>query len=390
MPVEKVPTQQASPPQTDAKALLQAAARACSQVNTIKYAFEQEAVGGAQGAPHTSATVRQARAQVPVSGYMPGKYQVVGWLARPDKQREEFAYAYDGSSFRLMDSVAKVVLVVNAPSPNAVGRMLGPEKGLLGFPAFTHAEPFKDIIERAERFAYEGVVEVGGVPCHVVAVTTTYDHPGIPKTSFTSRWFIGVKDNLPRRLEAGGSRLSARVLEVNQPADETQFVLNVPQGYGEKLVTGNEPLGKGLLAVGALAPVWALPDARGRTHALSDYRGKIVVMDFWGTWCVPCRKSMPHIQALHEAFKDKGVVVFGVAVGDGEGDPVGYMKRYRYTYGLLLKGDAVAKLYAAVVMPTLYVIGPDGKVLHAEFGYRENVRAELGELIEKELKAGGR
>jgi peroxiredoxin len=270
--------------------------------------------------------------------------------------------------------------------------MLGLERGMLGFTPFTHAEPFKEIIERADRITYEGVEEVNGVPCHRIAVTMTFNHPALGKRTSASRWFIGVKDYLPRRLETEKSRMTAQIVEVNNPIDEAQFFLNVPEGYGEKLVTGKEPVTKGLLDIGSDAPGWKLPDKDGGEHSLSDYRGKIVVLDFWGTWCVPCRKSMPQIQALHEKFKDRGVVVTGIDLGeeDGGGDPVAFMKRFKFTYGLLLKGDATAQLYRASVLPTVYVIGPSGKILHAEFGYRENLGAELSAVIEQQLKAVGR
>ncbi|MFT3880621.1 MAG: TlpA disulfide reductase family protein [Gemmatales bacterium] len=132
---------------------------------------------------------------------------------------------------------------------------------------------------------------------------------------------------------------------------------------------------------------WTLADSNGKKFTLKDFRGQLVVLDFWGTWCLPCRKGMPAIQALHDKFKARGVAVFGIAVADQEGDPVGYMKRMSFTYGLLLKGDSVAADYKASMMPTLYVIGVDGKILHAESGYREKAKEELNELIERSLNA---
>src|SRR5581483_1551271 len=254
-------------------------------------------------------------------------------------------------------------------------------------PMFTHPAPFREIIEQSDSLTYEGQVRIHDVPCHAIAVTRTVDHPQAGKQTLVSRWFIGVADHLPRRLMSGAVQWTARILRVNEPMPDA-FVISAPNGYGEKLVTGLEAKTKGLLATGAAAPEWTLRDPAGREHSLADYRGKVVVLDFWGTWCAPCIKAMPGIQALHEKFKEQNVVIFGIAVGDDEGDPAGFMKRKGYTYGLLLKGDGVAKNYNAQLLPTLYVIGADGRIVHAEKGYREEAKTELATIIERQLKIG--
>jgi thiol-disulfide isomerase/thioredoxin len=384
------PKPQAAPSApTDPKAILEAAAKACLQIKTIVYEVsEEQRDEHGHVMYHTVATIRQARAKVPSSGFAEGKYQVVGKTTSPGKETEEFSFAYNGTAFRMKDPAAKVVLVVDAPSGYVVGQMLGLTHGLLVTPQFTQDEPFKRMITESDRLAHEGIVEVGSVACHVIAVTMTNQHPAFGKQTRTSRWYIGVKDLLPRRFESGASRRTSRLLAINQPFAETDFFLHVPAGYGEKLVTGKQAETKGLLAVGTVAPEWTLTDAQGRAHSLSDYRGKLVVLDFWATWCVPCRRSMPELQAIHEKFKNRGVVVLGLDVGAGEGDsgdPVAFMKSLKVNYGLLLKANATGKSYMAAVLPTLYLIAPDGKILHAEFGYRNNTAAELTRLIEKHL-----
>lgn len=383
--------QTAAASQPDPKAILEASAMACLQIKTIVYEVTEEQRDEHGHAMYTTvATIRQARAQVPSSGFADGIYQVVGRTTIRGKETEEFSYAYNGTAFRMKDPEAKVILVVNSPSGYVVGQMLGPTRGLLVTPQFTQVEPFKRMIAESDRLTHEGIVDVGGVPCHVIAVTMTSVHPAFGKQTRTSRWFIGVKDMLPRKFESGMSRRTSRILEINKPSAETDYFLSVPSGYGEKLVTGKQAETKGLLAVGTVAPEWRLTDPRGRVHSLSDYRGKIVVLDFWATWCLPCRRSMPELQAIHEKFRDKGVVVLGLDVGEGEGDsgdPVAFMKSLKLTYGLLLKGNATGKSYMAAVLPTLYVIGPDGKILHAEFGYRSDLRTALTELIGKQLNS---
>jgi thiol-disulfide isomerase/thioredoxin len=140
-----------------------------------------------------------------------------------------------------------------------------------------------------------------------------------------------------------------------------------------------------LLPVGAEAPDWTLSTPDGTAVTLKSLRGKVVVLDFWAVWCGPCKKAMPGIQKLHEKFKDKPVVVYGIDTWErGNNDPAAYMKKSGFTYGLLLKGDAIAPAYGIRGIPVFYVIGVDGKVVYAAAG-SEN-EGPLGPAVEQALK----
>jgi thiol-disulfide isomerase/thioredoxin len=138
-----------------------------------------------------------------------------------------------------------------------------------------------------------------------------------------------------------------------------------------------------LLPVGDTAPDWQLTDSEGKTHSLAEYRGKVVVMDFWATWCGPCKDVMTRMQKLHEKYKDQGVVVFGVNSWEKK-DPVELMKQKRYNYGLLLKGEDIAAAYKVTSLPAVYMIGADGKIIYCHEGVDDK---NLASLIEKYLKA---
>ena len=380
-------TRSQQPPPPTAKEVLLAADAACLQIRSIVYDSKEELFNGEKTMMVVNATIYQARANVPEAGPVQGKYSISGRLIKPDRSTEDFAYSYNGSVFRLLDPESKSVLVINSPKAYTVGQMLGAEKGLVGtVGSFTNPDPFKGLIDKVDKLEYMGTAEVDGTLCHKIGITRTIQGGGRTFTSIT-RWFFGSKDYLPRRIESSSSRTTIKNLKINSAVDEAKFYVRAPDGYGEEVVTGRRADTKGLLAIGSLAPDWSLPDARGRMTSLKDYRGEIVVMDFWGTWCVPCIKAMPHIQAIHDAYKDRGVVVVGVAVHDEEGDPVAYFKQHKYTYGLLLRGDEVSKLYQVELMPAVYVIGPDGKILHAEAGGRENMESEVRALIQKTLDA---
>jgi len=136
-----------------------------------------------------------------------------------------------------------------------------------------------------------------------------------------------------------------------------------------------------LLAVGTTAPDWELSDADGNLQTLAQYRGKVVVLDFWATWCGPCTEVMPQMQKLHEKYKERGVTVFGVSSWE-KNDPAAFMKEKRYTYGLLLKGEDIIDRYGVGTLPAVYIIGADGRVVYRH----EGVAKDFGSIIKKQLR----
>lgn len=137
-----------------------------------------------------------------------------------------------------------------------------------------------------------------------------------------------------------------------------------------------------LLPVGDTAPDWQLLDVNGKVHSLSEYRGRVVVMDFWATWCAPCAQVMPRMQKLHQKLADKGVVVLGVNSWE-KSDPTTLMKKKQFTYELLLKGEGIADAYKIKILPVVYIIGHDGRIIYCH----EGVDAQnLVSLIEKYIK----
>ncbi len=146
-----------------------------------------------------------------------------------------------------------------------------------------------------------------------------------------------------------------------------------------------------LLAAGAVAPDFVMQDAAGRDVKLSDFKGKVVVLDFWATWCGPCIASMPHTQELAAKYRDQGVVV----VAAGTSDTIAKFKQWipanQAKYPNLIFGfdphergsatfdqRASSRLYHVTGIPTQFVIGRDGVLTAAIVGYdgKEDVRTE--------------
>lgn len=232
---------------------------------------------------------------------------------------------------------------------------------------FGDDNPF--VSELGCKFRYERQESVGDVLCDVIYVEY--------KTAGThARWFFG-DDGLPRRVERLSNMfadlppeqhvkqtLTVTDLDIAPQLAAADFRLTLPQGYAEIELPPSAPL----LAAGDVAPDWSLQTPEGRTVSLAGLRGNVVLMDFWATWCGPCKMAMPGIQKLHEHFEGKPVTVVGVNCQDPDGDPAEYMAKKSYTYTLVTKGDQVAEAYSVMGLPTVYVIDTEGKVAHAIVG----------------------
>lgn len=154
----------------------------------------------------------------------------------------------------------------------------------------------------------------------------------------------------------------------------------------ENIKPSTAPLGYN---VGNRAPDWTFNDENGVPHSLSDYIGQVVVLDFWATWCGPCRMVMPDLEKVHKKYNSRGVVVIGMDGAERGGDPVKFMRDNGYTYKLLLKTDPAMMKYATSGIPQMYVIGVDGAILYKHTGYVPGMAEELGKVIEPHLAKHG-
>ena len=116
---------------------------------------------------------------------------------------------------------------------------------------------------------------------------------------------------------------------------------------------------------GEAAPGFTLKDFNGKSVSLSDYRGKVVIIDFWASWCAPCRSSMPGLKGLQKAYQDQGVVMIGVSLDRTEAAAANYLKDNGYddVIGLWESASAsqnVARLYGVSGIPHTLVLDRNG------------------------------
>lgn len=117
------------------------------------------------------------------------------------------------------------------------------------------------------------------------------------------------------------------------------------------------------------APDFTLPGPDGRKFSLKDYRGKVVFLNFWATWCESCRDEMPSMERLYQEFKGKGLEIVAVNVKDQRQDALAFARKLKLNYPLLLDSEGeVGLLYGAFGLPVTYLIDRKGVVLARLWG----------------------
>jgi thiol-disulfide isomerase/thioredoxin len=133
----------------------------------------------------------------------------------------------------------------------------------------------------------------------------------------------------------------------------------------------------------ATAPGWDLKDVKGNSVKLSDFKGKVVILDFWATWCPPCRAEIPHFIGLQEKYGKQGLVVVGVSVDQGGPKVVlSFVKANKINYPIVFGDLDVAQLYDATdEIPTTFVIDRTGNIVAKHLGFTDS------ETFESEIKS---
>ncbi len=145
-------------------------------------------------------------------------------------------------------------------------------------------------------------------------------------------------------------------------------------------------LASGPVGPGAVAPDLRLPNADGAMVSLADSKGKVVLVDFWASWCGPCKASFPALDALYQELRNRGLEVIAVNVDERRSDAAAFLADKPHSMVVLFDPKGTAPLaYGVTGMPTSFLIGRDGRVRFVHTGYTaktvDTYRREIEQLL---------
>lgn len=136
------------------------------------------------------------------------------------------------------------------------------------------------------------------------------------------------------------------------------------------------------MAPGSPAPAFQLHSAASTDLSLSDLKGQVVLINFWASWCGPCRQEMPVLEQLYKKYKSAGFTLLGVNVEPKSADAEGFLKSTPVSFPILFDPDSkVSKLYEVSGMPSTVILDRNGKVRYIHHGYKPGEESEYLDQI---------
>lgn len=305
----------------------------------------------------------------------------------------------NGNPMQSYTSDGKTFTTYNFPNKNYIQQEVSPDTPLIGghltfagFAGITMEPKFGEMLEsyiqqNFDKAEAKGTQKVGSTPCRVVTLTGR---------GGTMTLYLGAKDGLVYRMVykmPSGDTYEELVtsMQVNPSLPKTAFAFKPPAGATKvepKELEEKEPERDTRSLQGQDAPNFTLTDTEGNSVTLSDLKGKVVFLDFWATWCPPCRESLPHTQSLsqHEKAKAGDLVVLAVNAREDAEKVKQFMQEKGFTFRVLLDKDgAVMDMYKVQGIPTFVLIDREGKVAWVQIGFGSGTEKMMESAVNKAL-----
>ncbi len=403
-------TPTASAQATDGRGLFEAAARAIEGVDTITARMTLEGGGSKsflQFMPSGEGVFRAKRIESD-EGEPAWATRIVGaGKDRGDGEEYTFDAATMGDEITWIEHRSKSVNTSKLDRARGVGLSMRLQ---MNIDELLSEEPLARELDGLS-FELKERETVAGVVCDVVQVEYAQDNsPGARGKAKANKavWYLGVEDHLPRRIEritdadivAISLILTLEDVRLNAEITPEDLQVDVPDGYKkiEPRAAGGVPKrnlrptaverGENASVVSKTpsrdkAPSFSVLDASGTTVSNETQAGRVSVIYFWGTWCVPCRAYSPLISGLAETFAGQDVDILAPAVRSGPAKAKAFMKEKAYTHRLLVDADTMARSFRVRVYPTIFVIDETGGIVATETPSKDETPEQLIERIEQ-------
>lgn len=207
----------------------------------------------------------------------------------------------------------------------------------------------------------------------------------------TSRWETPSGTNAPARRPDMTMEFVLTDLRVNQPLSPVAFD-HTPHPKARRMASPERLFmfphrEEQNASLGEPAPDFTLPLLDGATFRLSDHTGKVVVIDFWATWCGPCVRALPEMKKLSEQFADQDVVLVGVSSDQARAEPKvrELVASNGLTYAIGIATNDIGEAYGVTGIPCLFVVDRQGRIQHRHVGYDPTLSDKIGAVVEKTL-----
>jgi peroxiredoxin len=135
------------------------------------------------------------------------------------------------------------------------------------------------------------------------------------------------------------------------------------------------------------APGFSLPDAQGNPVSLADYSGQVVLINFWASWCGPCREEMPLLEALHERYKPLGFALLGINVEEDSALAEQFLEGTAVSFPILFdRENRVSQLYDVIAMPSTVILDREGQLRFVHHGYEPGYENDYQDQIRALLR----
>lgn len=296
------------------------------------------------------------------------------------------SFTSDGATFTTYDAQSKTYTQqpVSEDKP-----LMGGYLNFAGFAAVAMEPQFGQMLEGFMKRSFnkaqsKGTQKVGATPCRVVELAGE---------GGTMTLFLGQKDGLVYRMVykmSDGDTYEELVtaLQLDTPVQKTVFAFKPPADAKKAEPKQQAERDDTTSLKGQEAPTFTLTDMEGNEVSLNSLRGKVVFLDFWATWCQPCRESLPHTQALsqHEKAKSGDLMVLAVNAREELDKVKKFMEDNKYSFRVLMdKEGAVLNAYKVRGIPTFVLIDREGKIAWVQVGFGPGTEKQMEEAVQHAL-----